>query len=255
VWAAGGLVFAGVVLVIGIGGLSRAVAHGAGAAADRLGTAVGLRVATLTIKGADAHSAGDIVAASGLHQGDPILALDLEAVRARIEGVGWVKSARVQRVLPDTIVVQVKQRSLLAVWQHGGLASVVDTEGAAIPEAQPDRFADLPLIVGEGANEAASEVLPLIAARPRLNARIDAFQRVDGRRWRLKLKDGGVIDLPAQGQEEALIRFDQLDASAHLLDMGFDRIDLRDPTRTDVRPKGSTSVAAQPANGGAVTGL
>src|SRR5947209_1857154 len=56
IWAAGGLVFAGVVLVMGFGGISRAVAHGAGSVADKEGTALGLRVETLTIKGGDALS-------------------------------------------------------------------------------------------------------------------------------------------------------------------------------------------------------
>lgn len=255
IWGAGGLVFAGVVLVMGFGGISRAVAHGAGGVADRVGTALGLRVVTLTIKGGDANSTPLIAEASGLHQGDPILGLDLDALRERVERVGWVKSAKVQRLLPDTIVMEVKPRNLLAVWQHDGAASVIDAAGAVIPEAQPGGFAELPLIVGEGANERAAEIMPLIAARPRLMTRMDAFQRVDGRRWRLKLKDGGVIDLPAEGEEGALIRFDQLDAAAHLLDLGFDRIDLRDPSRTDVRPKGSTTATALPASGGAVQGL
>lgn len=245
VWAAGGLFFAGLVLVMGFGGISRAVGHASQSVTDRIGASLGLRVATLTIKGADATATPAIVAASGLHQGDPILGLDLEALRARVETVGWVKSATVQRVLPDTIVMSIRPRNLLAVWQHDGAASVIDREGAVVPEAQPAGFSDLPLIVGEGANEAAGVILPLVASRPRLMQRIDAFQRVDGRRWRLKLKDGGEIDLPAEGEEGALIRFDQLDAAAHLLDLGFARVDLRDPERTDVRPKGA--VAAQPA--------
>ena len=230
---------------MGFGGISRFVA-------DRVGTALGLRVTTLTIKGGDSLSTPAIAEASGLHQGDPILGLDLAKVREQVERVGWVKSATVQRVLPDTIVMEVRPRNLLAVWQHDGAASVIDKDGAVIPEASPGGFPELPLIVGEGANEAAAQVLPLLGARPRLMGRLDALQRIDGRRWRLKLKDGGLNDLPAEEQESALIRFDQLDATAHLLELGFDRIDLRDPERTDVRPKGATAATV---SAGAVQGL
>ena len=250
VWIAGGGIGAVFLLALAVSGGGRMIQHGLSRTTDQIGVALGFRLNTLTIKGGDAVTTPAIAQAAALSQGDAILGVDLEKLRERVEGVGWVKVARVQRLLPDTIVLAIQPRPLLAVWQHGDGANVVDAEGNVIPEAQPGGFPDLPLIVGEGANEAASSILPLVAARPRLMARVDAFQRVDGRRWRLKLKDGGLIDLPAKGEDGALIQFDQLDARSHLLDLGFDRIDLRDPSRTDVRPKGSTAVATGAAVGG-----
>ena len=71
----------------------------------------------------------------------------------------------------------------------------------------------------------------------------------------MKLKNGGIIDLPARGEDAALIQFDQLDARLHCLDLGFDRIDLRDPSATDVRMTSATPAVATPAPGGAVQGL
>ncbi len=249
VWAAGGLIGVAVLLAMAVGGRG-SVERGVGGVLDRTSLALGFRLNSLTIKGGDALSTPAIAEATGLRKGDPVLGLSLEKVREKVEAVGWVKSAKVQRLLPDTLVVQVQPRTLLAVWQHGDAADVVDADGQIIPEATAVGFPQLPLIVGEGANEAAGGVLPLIAARPRLMAQVDAFQRVDGRRWRLKLKDGGVIDLPAKGEDGALIQFDQLDARLHCLDLGFDRIDLRDPSATEVRMKGASSVAQQAAVGG-----
>lgn len=251
VWAVAGLLGAGAVLAAAIGGLARA-GHGdlhlglglPGRLADGLTAALGFKVTKLTVKGATPVATPAIAAATGLHPGDPILGVNLDRLREWVEGVGWVKTAEVRRILPDTIVVAVKPRTLLAVWQHGELANVVDVDGQIVPEAEVGGFTDLPLIVGEGANEAASAILPLVQARPRLMARIDALQRVDARRWRLKLKDGGIIDLPAKGEDAALIQFDQLDARSHLLDLGFDRVDLRDPAMTEVRMKGAPPVAA-----------
>jgi cell division protein FtsQ len=158
----------------------------------------------------------------------------------------------VRRLLPDAIVVTVKPRALIAVWQHDGAAKVIDASGAVVPEAQAASFTDLPLIVGEGANEVAAAILPLIQARPRLMSRIDALQRVDGRRWRLSLKDGAVIDLPAEGEDQALIRFDQLDERLHCLERGFERIDLRDPETTDVRMKAAPAMPGPQAVVGGV---
>ena len=45
--------------------------------------------------------------------------------------------------------------------------------------------------------------------------------RVDDRRWDLRLKDGAIIQLPATGEEAALIRLDQLDQKARILELGF----------------------------------
>ncbi len=251
VWIAAGIAGAACLLAMTVGG-ARALEHGVGGAAGRLSAALGFRLHTLTIKGADALSTPAIAEAAALNPGDPVLGVDLDKLRERVETVGWVKSAKVQRLLPDTIVVSILPRTLLAVWQHDNAASVVDADGAVVPEAQPAVFTQLPLIVGEGANEAAAQILPLVEARPRLMSRLDAFQRVDARRWRLTLKDGGVIDLPARDEDQALLRFDQLDARLHCLDLGFERIDLRDPSATEVRMRGSAP-PPQASSAGAVT--
>ena len=125
---------------------------------------------------------------------------------------------------------------------------VIDTDGRSIPEADPAHFADLPLVVGDGANAAAAAILPLVQPRPRLMERLDALVRVDDRRWDLRLKDGSLIQLPADGEEAALMRLDQLDQQSRILDLGFSRIDLRDPEMVAVRPRDATPGA--PGAGG-----
>lgn len=246
VWTAGGVVIVATVAALAMGGLKRhapAQTHPGPGLVGRIETAMGFRVAHLTIQGAQPYATPAIAARTELSPGDPILGVNLETLRERVEMVGWVKSAKVRRVLPDTLVIAVKPRTLLAVWQHGDQTQVVDADGQVIPEAVAGGFPDLPLIVGEGANEAAAAILPLVQARPRLMARLDALQRVDGRRWRLRLKDGGVIDMPARGEDAALLQFDQLDARSHLLEVGFARVDLRDPAMTEVTPRGAVPSA------------
>ncbi len=92
-------------------------------------------------------------------------------------------------------------------------------------------------MVGEGANVAAADILPLVRARPQLMQRLEALVRVDDRRWDIRLKDGALIQLPSTGDESALIRLDQLDQKARILELGFARIDLRDPEMVAVRPR------------------
>ena len=171
-------------------------------------------------------------------------------VRDKVQGVGWVKDAKVVRMLPDTVMISVEERPALAVWQNQGRMKVIDGEGRVISEADPARFPQLPLVVGQGADQAAGLILPAVASRPRLRDRLEALVRVDDRRWDLRLKDGSLIQLPAIDEESALIQLDQLDQRQRILDMGFARIDLRDPEMVAVRPR-DAGLPGQPAAGGA----
>jgi cell division protein FtsQ len=237
VGAAGAVFFAGLALLLATGGRGQALAAAVGEKLDRQMAAAGFQVASVHVQGASAYAERDILRALDIAEGRPILGLDLDAARSRVEGVGWVKSAKVLRLMPDTLLVAVVERPRLAVWQSEGVASVVDPDGRVIPEADPGRFPDLPLVVGAGANAAAAGILPLVASRPRLMGRLEALVRVDGRRWDLRLKDGSLIQLPAAGEDGALMQLDQLDQRARLLELGFARIDLRDPQMIAVRPR------------------
>jgi cell division protein FtsQ len=197
----------------------------------------GFSLRAVRIEGASPAATADIVKVAGLYRGQPLLGLDLPALARRIEGVGWVQQAHVVRLLPDTLLISVVQRRQLAVWQHDGRTVVIDEHGQPIPEADPARFAALPLVVGVGADKAAPQILPLLAQRPQLIGRMEALVRVDDRRWDLRMKDGALIQLPAVEQEDALMQLEQLEARSRILELGFERIDLRNPDVVAVRPR------------------
>ena len=207
----------------------------------RLLAPLGFRLERVEVQGAPDMAKADILraaqSAGHLSKGMPIIGLGLDDLRKQIEGTGWVKEAKVVRLLPDTLVIAVTPRQPIAVWQHAGQTKVVDSEGQIIGEADPVRFPELPLVVGEGAADDAHNILPLLRQRPRLIGLTDALIRVDGRRWDLRLKDGSLIQLPAIGADSALIQLDQLDQKQRLLSLGFERVDLRDPDEVVVRPR------------------
>lgn len=238
----------GVTLATGHRGQRLAAAVGVGVD-SRLGAA-GFRLRTVEVQGASPLATADIVKAARIYQNQPLLGLDLDDLRKRVEAVGWVKEARIVRLLPDTLVVAVVERRQLAVWQHAGRQVVIDDHGHPIPEADPLRFSTLPLVVGEGGAEHAPEILPIIAQRPKLMGQMDALVRVDDRRWDVRMKDGSLIQLPADGVENALMQLERLDQRSRILELGFDRIDLRNPEVVAVRPR-QTQLLATPAAAGA----
>ena len=232
------------------GGRAEALAAGISNAVNGGLAGAGFRLAKVHLEGVSADALPAVKAAMALEKDQPLALMDLHALKLRVEKVGWVKEARVVRLLPDTLMIYVAERERLAVWQHRGRAVVIDSEGRVIPEADAGRFPALPLVVGEGAAEAAGKVLPMVAARPRLMSRLEALVRVDDRRWDLRLKDGSLIQLPAAGEDSALIQLDQLDQRSRVLELGFARIDLRDPEMIAVRPR-DVPRTTEPTDGGA----
>lgn len=210
---------------------------------------VGLRVGVVHLQGASAAAQDEIMRAAALKTGTPILDVDLAAVRDRVEKVGWVEHARVIRLLPDTVVVAVVERPLMAVWQRAGRSVVVASDGTVVGSVDPARFSRLPLIVGEGANVAARAILPQLDRRPALATRVNALVRVDQRRWDLRLRDGGVIQLPAQDEATAFKTLDDLDQKGRILALGLARIDLRDPRMVVVRPRGGAAAITTTTHG------
>lgn len=230
------------------------IEHGIALGAGRQLAGVGFKVDNVHLQGASPNARADILDAAGVRRNEPILSVDLDDLRKRVEAVGWVQEARVVRLLPDTLVIHVKERPPVAVWQHRGVVKVIDAQGKVITAADPARFPELPFLVGEGAGEAAGldpngGVLALIAARPRLVERLEALVRVDNRRWDLRLKDGSIVQLPAVGEDSALIQLDQLDQSQRLLELGFERIDLRTPEMVVVRRREKVAVGELLAGG------
>lgn len=243
--AVAGLVFGvGIVVTLATGHRAEALADNTRQAVAGQSAGLGFRIRQIHVQGASPMAERAVLDAVGLSIGQPILDVDLDRVRKSVEGVGWVRDAQVVRLLPDTLVVAVRQRETMAVWQNRGRTWVIDSGGRPIPEADAGRFPELPLMVGDGANEGAAQILQAVQSRPRLLERLEAVVRVDGRRWDLRLKDGGLVQLPAVEEESALIQLDQLDRRQRILELGFERIDLREPGIVAVRPRGA------PAPGG-----
>ncbi len=247
--AAGAVLVGAVAVALGTGHRAERLADATTNAVGERLAGMGLRLKAVHVEGASEAARADILKAADADIGRPMIGMDLDALRQRVEGVGWVKEARVIRLLPDTLMIVVVQRQQLAVWQNDGRTVVIDERGAVIPEADPRRFPQLPLIVGQGANEHAAEILPELATRPWLTSRLEALVRVDNRRWDLRLKDGSLVQLPAVDEEAALIQLEQLDHSSRILELGFERIDLRDPNMVAVRPRGGDSSEPLAAGG------
>ncbi len=206
---------------------------------ERVGNSMGLPVQHIIIEGRDKTPEPLLRAALGVNPGDKLLGFSLEAARARIEALAWVQSATVERRLPGTIVVSLVERRPFAVWQSKGKFVLIDRQGQVVAEQDPVKdataFTSLPLVVGDGAPEAAAELLDQVAAYPAIRARVVAAVRVGERRWNLHLQNGADVLLPEGAAPPALAKLQELQDTQQLLDRPLQVIDMRLADRLVVR--------------------
>ena len=234
--AGAGALFAGVLLYgLFVGGHVADGANGIAERANRLLALSGFSIQDVTVTGRVRTDKDALLAAAGMGRGDPIFGFDTEAARQRVERLGWVESATVTRLLPDTIRIDVTERQPFALWQRGGLLSVIDAEGRPLTDEDVQEFAHLPFIVGFGAPREAPALLKLMQAKqPQLLQRVRAFVRVSGRRWNLRLENGVDVKLPESGVEKALADLVAHDARHRILSRDIVAVDLRLPDRVSV---------------------
>ncbi len=212
------------------------------AAMDRgyaLSARAGFQVREVMVTGRERTKREDVRSALGAVAGAPILAVDIRAARTRIEALPWVRQAEVERALPDVLVVRLVERDTLAVWDRGRDFAVIDSKGRAIPGLDARAFADLPVVRGDGAAEAAPAILAMLEKEPGLVERVTGLTFVSGRRWNVHLDWRIEIKLPEEGAEAAWARLAQIDRERRLLDGDIAHIDMRFDGRMVLRMAGN----------------
>ncbi len=202
---------------------------------DGAATAAGFPIAMAVISGEKHLSQEELLAAAGVTRRSSLLFFDVADARARLLTNPWIAEATVQKLLPDRLVISISERAAFALWQKDGRVGVISVDGTVLEPSVLARYADLPLVVGAGAEARARDFLPLLDRRPELRANVRASVLVAERRWNLRLKNGVDVRLPEFNVERALDQFVALERDARLSDRDITAIDLRLPDRVTVR--------------------
>jgi cell division protein FtsQ len=195
----------------------------------------GLGIESVKITGQSETSELDVLQRLDMGRFPSLVTFDVDGARARIESLPWVSQATIRKLYPDTLEIAVTERTPFAIWQRGPVVSLIDRNGKLISNAVGDRYAQLPMVVGEGAGERAEEFTAMVAEFPALQARVKAGVLVSERRWNIVLGNGVEILLPEEKPEQALARILDLDQAGNLLDRDIVAVDLRIPDRLVVR--------------------
>jgi cell division protein FtsQ len=210
---------------------------------EALAIAAGFGVKRITVEGQQHVTDAELTAALAAGPGTMMFAFDTDAAKERLERVPWIKHAQVMRLLPSTLQVVIEERVPFAVWRSRGQTHVVDAEGTVIAPALREAYADLPLVVGEGAGKNAADLFDTLRPFDSLTKQMVAALRVGDRRWTLKLSSGIDIMLPDDGVTDALNTLIGLDRDRNLLGRNIAAVDLRLADRVSVRLRDSNEPA------------
>ncbi len=196
---------------------------------------IGLKVDEVLVTGRDETSRKRLLEAVRLVRGAPILAFDPSEVRERVEALPWIKTATVQRLLPDTVVVRIIERQPLALWQHDGQYFLIDHNGTIIVDANLKRFSNLLVVVGKDAPRHAAELIQMLGTQPSLMPLVKAAVWVGERRWNLTLNNEIDVRMPEQNPEAAWAQLAEYQNKHQVLTRDVEVLDLRLPGRLIVR--------------------
>lgn len=244
-----GASLAGAVLFTGLSGFGRQVriANPLPQQLDGLMRWAGLGVDEVWLTGHRHTLDSEIFAALDLASAPALPSYDVGAARRRLEALSWVASAHVLRVLPDKLQVRIVERTPVAVWSHLETRALVDASGRVLARLGSGLATDLPVIAGEGAPEAAAELLAALARHPAIAQRVETAIRVGRRRWTLALADGSRIHLPASSSLAALDRLAGLLGANLALNRPNQVIDLRQAGLVAIGPTAARPSPSKPA--------
>ena len=196
---------------------------------------LGFDVAAVSISGRERLSEKDVLAAAGVGPGQSLPFLAAREVRDRLLATPIIKTARVMKLYPNRLVIEIEERRPAGLWQRDGNVVVVSEDGVPLIDLRDKSFLGLPFVVGDGAQKRLPEYIALMKAAGELSKRVKAGVLVAGRRWDLEMTNGVTVRLPEENPGAAIDTLVRMQKEARVLDLDIMSIDLRARDRVAVR--------------------
>ena len=187
----------------------------------------GFKLETVEINGRNHTTHQELNDALKLQNGEPILSINLTEKRLQIEQLGWVESAYLERLLPNTLRLTIIERTPIALLQTDEGHQLIDDNGAIITGAAPEAFSHLPVVSGKDAARSANHLIEILKTEPELYAEIWAIQHISKRRWNVHMKNGITIKLPENEPGFAWSRLARFEHRNQIIQRDLAVIDMR----------------------------
>ena len=195
----------------------------------------GFGLDSIEVTGQTLTSDAEIATLLTAGMGNSTLTFDVQKAQARLSWLAAVESAKVRKVYPDRIVVELVERQPAVRWRVGETTWLLDERGRRIG-TDVASYTDLPLVIGQGAADDAVPMVRIMDRHPDLLDGLAALSRIGDRRWDLIYRSGLRVQLPEQGVAQALNRLEDYQRDYRLLERDVTQIDLRVPGFVALKP-------------------
>ena len=202
--------------------------------AEATTSAIGFSISNVKVSGNSQTSEIDILQQLGLDGAASVIALSAAEAREKLMALPWIQDAEVRKVYPDTVEIKLSEKKAYGIWQHDDDLSLIERDGKVIAPLRDNKFASLPLFVGDKAEANAADFADELANWPELQSRIKAYICIGGRRWDLRMDNGVVVRLPEENVARAMHELSVLEAEQQVLERDIQSVDLRLADRTTI---------------------
>ena len=165
-------------------------------------------------------------------KGKLIFDIDLHNSLQAIQSMKWIHSARIERKLPDTLLIKIVEKQPIAFWQHKKLTYLVDNYGTIIGQFPIKNFPGYVVATGEGAINKLPSLIHSIGKYSDLYAKTTGAIYISKRRWDLILDNRVRVKLPENDLDSALRTISELHKENRLMSTNVREIDVRSKGRT-----------------------
>ncbi len=190
---------------------------------------------SLQVLGVERHDPQAVRDALGGLMGENLLALDTDQVGRKLNGVSWVEGFLCRKHLPDTLIVEVRERSpLCAVASQAGNVAI-DGAGNVWPSDS-----SLPVVVAlaPGADPADAGIQGVVAElmKAGLAGQVASVGRADNGAYVLTTPDGWALETDAGSVAEAWSKYVAARPWVSAYKPGWKTMDLRWAGRVALTP-------------------
>lgn len=197
---------------------------------------IGFKVEHVLIEGRRKTSRDDLMRFMNLRKNDPIFRLNLKEMAEKIaDELPWVDTVRIERKLPNTLIIIINESEPRALWIYQNEIHVVSANGEIIASDLSDKYRSLPIVRGDNAPQRLGDYLQMLEKHPLFKAMIAEAEWIGNRRWDIRLKNGILVRLPENDVQTALQKLVDYHQSEGLLSKRVSVIDLRLPDRAFVQ--------------------
>jgi cell division protein FtsQ len=196
---------------------------------------MGFALEDVVVEGRMRTNKQQILTTLELKRGIPLLSINLFDAKEKLENLSWVKAARVERRLPDTLFIRISEKEPVAIWQNQNKTYLVDYDGELVETKEANKYKELLLVTGHKAPSHVGKLITLLEKFPKIKARVTAATHLRSMRWDIRLDEKVDIRLPEKNAEKALEYLLVLEHRHHFMEREIMIVDMRLPGQLILR--------------------